>query len=137
MSKGCCRGWFGSLVKCEASLSPMEDPQSTVPSHGKQGATYILTKNILVNVSEVEITTINSLGGYWHDFLCTCTMCSLANFCIAWQACTYAALEAWHQPLNITHYSHAHHITHIQNSTNKLTTNTVLINMQHFKSVYD
>lgn len=45
-------------------------------------------------------------------------------------------LKAWHL-YPWVHSPHNSTIYHIQNPTNKLTTSTVLINMQHVKSVYD
>lgn len=45
-------------------------------------------------------------------------------------------LKAWHLPSSLPS-DHNSTIYHIQNPTNKLTTSTVLINMQHVKSVYD
>lgn len=45
-------------------------------------------------------------------------------------------LKAWHIPSRLPS-PHNSTIYHIQNPTNKLTTITVLINMQHVKSVYD
>lgn len=44
--------------------------------------------------------------------------------------------KTWHLPSSLPS-PHNSTIYHIQNPTNKLTTSTVLINMQHVKSVYD